>query len=53
MLASKELTQAVNRYARKYGHYASTVRTVTVLLKAAIQEYKDAKAKAASAKTVV
>lgn len=42
-MTGKELTKAVNRYARKHGHYVSTVRTMTVLLKAAIQEYQSCK----------
>lgn len=40
MLTKKELTQAVNRYARKHNHYVSTVRTTTVFLLAAIKEYQ-------------
>lgn len=45
MLTRKELTAAIARFARKHNHYASTVRTVTVLRLAAIKEYRDAKAK--------
>ena len=41
-LTKKQLTQAVNRYARKHGYYARTVRTVSSLRYAAIQEYRNA-----------
>lgn len=41
-LTRKELTKAIACYARKHGYYASTVRTVTVLFNAAIQEHRDA-----------
>lgn len=34
----KEITRAVAKYARKHGYFASTVRTVTVLWKAALVE---------------
>lgn len=43
MLSKKELTKAVQQYARKHNHYASTVRTISVLLKNAIKEYKNAR----------
>ena len=39
-MSKKELTQAIRSYARKHGHYASTVRTVSALLYAAIAEWK-------------
>lgn len=39
-LTRKQLTAAVARYARKHGYYARTVRTMTVLLRAAIDEYR-------------
>ena len=38
MLTRKQLTKAIQRYARKHGYYARTVRTVTVLRLAAIRE---------------
>ena len=39
-LTRKELTQAVQRYARKHGFYARTVRGMTVLRLAAIAEWR-------------
>lgn len=42
-LTRSELTQAVARYARRHGYSASTVRTITSLLLAAIQEYRNCK----------
>lgn len=38
-LTQKELTKAVSRYARRHGHYVSTVRAMTVLRRAAIVEW--------------
>lgn len=32
-------TKAYQRYARRHGHYVSTVRTMTVLRLAALREY--------------
>ena len=39
-LTKKQLSQAVQKYARKHGWYARTVRTVTALRYAAIAEYQ-------------
>ena len=39
-LTKKQMTQACQRYARKYGYYVRTVRDVTALKIAAITEYK-------------
>lgn len=41
-LTKTELTRAVARFARKYGYYARTIRAVTVLFNAAINEFKAA-----------
>lgn len=38
-LSRKQVTQAVNRYARRHGFYARTVRAVTSLRFAAVREY--------------
>lgn len=38
-LTKKQLTVAVNKYARRHNHYVSTVRAVTSLRLAAIREY--------------
>jgi len=35
------LTKAIKSYARRHGHYQSTVRTCTVLRLAAIKEHKE------------
>lgn len=40
-LTSKQLTQAIQRYARRHGFYARTVRTMTSLRLAAIAEWKE------------
>ncbi len=42
-LTRKELTKAIANYAHKHGYYANTVRTVTALLNAAIEEYRNAR----------
>lgn len=39
-LSKKQITKAVNRYARRYGYYARTVRTMSRLFYAAIAEYR-------------
>lgn len=39
ILTRAEVTLAVARYARKHTYYARTVRTVTVLFRAAMNEY--------------
>lgn len=39
-LSRKQLTSAIRQYARRHGHYQSTVRTVASLRLAAILEYK-------------
>lgn len=39
-LTKDELTQAVRKYARRYGYSQSTVRTVRSLFEAAIREAK-------------
>jgi hypothetical protein len=39
-LTKTELTKAIDRYARKHGYYAGTVRTCTSLLLAAIAEWR-------------
>jgi len=41
MLTKRELTKAIQRYARRYGFSASTVRTVTTLRREAIDEYNE------------
>lgn len=38
-LNAKEFTAAVRAYARKHGHYADTVRTMTTLRQAAVREF--------------
>lgn len=43
-LSKKQLTQAVTRYARRHGHYVRTVRTMTSLRLAAIEEWHRVKA---------
>ena len=37
-MTRKQLTQAIQQYARRHGYYARTVRTVTSLRLAAIRE---------------
>ena len=39
-LTKSELTVAVQRYARRHGYYARTVRTVSSLFYAAIVEWR-------------
>jgi hypothetical protein len=39
-LTKSQITAACQRYARRHGHYTGTVRTMTVLLLAAIKEYR-------------
>lgn len=39
VLTRSEVTDAVRRYARKYGYYARTVRSMTSLRNAAMKEY--------------
>lgn len=39
-MSRTELTAAIRAYARRHGHYASTVRTMTSLRLAAIAEWK-------------
>ncbi len=46
-LFRRELTAAIARYARRHNHYASTVRTMTVLRLAAIREWLAANVEAA------
>jgi hypothetical protein len=38
VLTKSQVTAAVQRYARRHGYYATTVRTVTVLFRAAMEE---------------
>lgn len=38
-LTKRELTKAVAAYCRKHGHFARTVRTMTVLRYAAVREF--------------
>lgn len=40
LLTKKELTAACQRYARRHGYYTRTVRGMTVLLLAAIAEWR-------------
>ncbi len=40
-LTKSELTKAVQKYARRHGHFARTVRTMTCLRLAAIREYHE------------
>jgi hypothetical protein len=39
-LTSRELTEAVQGFARRHGYYARTVRTMTSLMLAAIAEWR-------------
>lgn len=39
-LTNSEMTKAIQTYARKNNHYASTVRTISSLRYAAFAEYK-------------
>lgn len=39
-LTKKQISQAVQKFARKHGWYARTVRTVSSLFYAAIREYQ-------------
>jgi len=38
-LCRKDLTKAIQRYARKYGYYCRTVRNMTSLRIAAVKEW--------------
>ena len=42
-MTTKQLTQAIQKYARRHGYYARTVRAVTALRIAAIREAQAAK----------
>ncbi len=37
-MTRKEMTKAIQKYARKHGYYARTVRAVSILRYAAIRE---------------
>jgi hypothetical protein len=41
-MTRKQLTKAIQKYARKHGYYARTVRAVTALRIAAIREARNA-----------
>lgn len=40
-MTRRDITKAVSCYARRHGFYARTVRTVTVLFRDAIREYRE------------
>ncbi len=40
-LTKSQLTEAIRKFARKHGHYASTVRTMSDLFYRAIAEYRN------------
>lgn len=44
-MTRQEISKAVQTYARRHGHYARTVRTVSALFYAAIDEWKNRRTK--------